>query len=66
MFRLYHLLEICTATFVDINNSIYSISIDKIYGRRTITPIGIHSMPPLFLISTGTMFCKLYHTFVQN
>jgi len=65
MFRLYHLLEICTATFVDINNSIYSISIDKIYGRRTITPIGIHSMPP-FLISTGTMFCKLYHTFVQN
>ena len=48
MFRLYLLLEICTATFVDINNSIYSISIDKIYGRRTITPIGIHSMPPLF------------------
>lgn len=48
MFRLYHLLEICIATFVDINNSIYSISIDKIYGRRTITPIVIHSMPPFF------------------
>ena len=44
---------------------IYSISIDKIYGRRTITPIGIHSMPP-FLISTGTILYKLYHTFVQN
>ena len=32
--------------FKDSDFHIYSISIDKTYGRRTITPIGIHSMPP--------------------